>query len=558
MRTARKNQSSKKSKIPKHRMLNKSQYKYKALKTQKGGAAAAAPIHNTLLTGAKVSGNTSAEHTMLESIKQILVAYQSPSVKSLIEKIFAGDNIKYFKLDGSMPDPFIKLADRKGFTPSFYLEWYKSKNHDFKTHATLATEGKDFDTIIEIGEERYSIYETAMAQICRDILIMLHTGKRNMNNNARKPLDFFKKQEKTITKTLTEYDTYPPELQESIGFKNTYKKNELRLPIVKEAIKLLEKSEPTTENIANINLYKNTLELQKEKDLEINSSDLKLESSDLKLEDLLIQCEKCISKGYKYKDVFELIMNYILWLGKRLKPSITFNPDELDKYKTKLSETPFLIFPTYAQISYNYVLFLMDAPIINFRLVNRKRAIHGSMGNSFDELGHDVIFHGNKTHRINLLTEKNYETWFANMSIIISTLYKYFNYEKLTIKEITGLGQTNYDNLNGEQKKQIIAIILFIFLHENAYNNDIIYYLYFNSDLNKTKNPTTIEDICNSIKDADEWPKNIDVKSVIDALNVIFNMHKKELDTPMKNLGEILGLQLPSERPLPLPLPQPQ
>ena len=119
MKTARKKQSSKKSKIPKHRMLNKSQYKYKALKTQKGGAAAA-PIHNTLLTGAKVSGNTSAERTMLESIQQRLVAYQSPSVKTLIEKIFAGDNIKYFKLDGSMPDPFIKLADRKG--PSFYLE----------------------------------------------------------------------------------------------------------------------------------------------------------------------------------------------------------------------------------------------------------------------------------------------------------------------------------------------------------------------------------------------------------------------------------------------------
>jgi hypothetical protein len=245
-------------------------------------------------------------------------------------------------------------------------------------------------------------------------------------------------------------------------------------------------------------------------------------------------------------------MNYILWLCTRLKPSITFDPADLYEYKTKLRETPFLIFPTYAQISYNYVLFLMAAPIINFRLVNRKRAIHGSMGNSFDELEHDVMEHGNDTHRINLLTENNYKTWFANMSIIISTLYPYFNYKILNIKEITGLGQPNYDNLNGEQKKQIIAIILFIFLHENTRNN-IIYYLYFNSDLSKIKNPTTIEDICNSINRADEWPKNIDVKSVIDALNAIFDTHKKQLDTPMKNLGEILDLQLPSERPLPQP-----
>lgn len=390
-----------------------------------------------------------------------------------------------------------------------------------------------------------------MAQICRDILIMLHTGKRNMNNNARNPLDFFKKKEKNITRFVENYQKLPKKIQDSKGalkLLNDYQKNSV--PVTK-AIKLLEKSEPTKDNINAINSDKNTLSLQKEKDLEINSSDLNLKY-------LLSQCEECISKGYKYRDVFELIMNYILWLGKRIKPFINFNPDVLDKYKTKLSETPFLIFPTYAQISYNYVLFLMAAPIINFRLVNRKRKVHASTGNAFSELEHDVMFHGDNTHRIDLLTENNkYETWFANMSIIISTLYQYFNYEKLTIKEIQVLGQKTYEKLDDEYKKQIIAIILFIFLHENL-NNDIIYYLYFNSDLSKIKNPTTIEDICNSIKDADEWPKNIDVKSVIDALNVIFNMHKKELDTPMKNLGEILGLQLPSERPLPLPLPQPQ
>jgi hypothetical protein len=525
MKTTTRNRFGKKSKISKNINFNKSKYKsqnkHNSLKTQKGGSA-----------------------EMLASVQPLLDEF--PSLKILIGKIFSGDNIKYFKLDGSMPDPFIKLEDRNpNFTPSFYLEWYKSKNPEFTTHAKIA---QNFNTNIEFGIDGGgdSIYETVIAQICRDILIMLNTRKRNMNNNARNPLDFFNKKLNTINNFIDKYNT-TPEIQVGI-LKKLYDEYKINLPIVKNAIELLQKPKPTEKNIVEINSAKKTLRLQTEKDLEINSSEINSRNS--KLKNLLSNCENCIREGYKYRDVFELIMNYILWLGTRPSPSISFDPEKLDEYKTTLSESPFLIFPTYAQVSYNYVLSLMAAPIINFRLVNRKRKLHDSMGNSLKELEHDVMGHGDNTHRINLLkTKNNYEVWFANMSIIISTLYPYFNYKKLNIEEITKLGPQTYDYLNDEQKKQIIAIILFIFLHENL-DNDIIYYLYFYSYLSE-KDPKTIE-ASKSIKHADDWPKNIDTDSAILALKAIFDKHREQLNIPMKNLGDILDLQLPSERPLPL------
>jgi hypothetical protein len=89
-------------KISKCRDKNKNK-----IKTQKGGTKQV--INNSII--------------YLESR---LGAY--PSIKNLFAKIFEGKNESYFKMDGSMPDPFIKkIPQNPKLSSNFYLKWYKEK-----------------------------------------------------------------------------------------------------------------------------------------------------------------------------------------------------------------------------------------------------------------------------------------------------------------------------------------------------------------------------------------------------------------------------------------------
>jgi hypothetical protein len=138
----------------------------------------------------------------------------------------------------------------------------------------------------------------------------------------------------------------------------------------------------------------------------------------------------------------------------------------IEEYATKLCATPYLLFPTYGQISFSYVLNLVAAPIINFRLVNRRRKIHGSIGNSFYEIQHDVFGHGRDTHKLDVLQDKYYKEWFNNISIVISTLFPFYNY-KLQPYFRSQL-KTQYVELDEEEKtvytpeKSTYLIIFFI------------------------------------------------------------------------------------------------
>lgn len=217
--------------------------------------------------------------------------------------------------------------------------------------------------------------------------------------------------------------------------------------------------------------------------------------------------------------------------------------------------TPAILFPTYSQISYKYVLCLISAPIINFRLSNRKRSIHGSFGTSIEDFFHDVQGHAKNTHLINLEPNKpkeTYSTWNYSISNVIDILYPYFNYKNMNMKEIKELGSKNYDELDDEYKKQIIAILLFIFIHENTSTPRFLFYhLFYKTDFKKIietfslgQAPTTIENIYAHIDTVDDWPRNIDVASVVDALISIFDEHREQFSKSMSELVKLIGLNL--------------
>jgi len=515
MKTSRKIQASRKSKIPKRRMLNASRNR-KALKTQKGGSVEIPALTNQEtpeMRNARISREKlekkkyekEANLTMLEAIKTSPILKEYPAVLALIEKIFAGDNVKYFKLDGAMPDPFIKLADRDDFTPSFYLDWYKSKNPEFKTHKEMKADEIDFNTNIGLDGSGNSIYETVIAQICRDILIMLKTGNRNMNNNARDPKAFFQR------------------LSTNPFFQN-------KADIMTKALTLLDKQELTNDNKKELNSAKKSLNLQTEKDLVIDEQTL------VNFGLILSQCNECISKGYIYSYVFNIMMEYIALLCSGSSDISDFTINQIRK---KLENSPFIILPIYMQISYKYVLCLMSAPIVNFRLINRKRAIHGIMSKPCEELNHDILFHAKKTHLFDYFGDyEQIHIWFDNMSGVISTLYPYFNYKKISSIPQT---KTDYDKLSDEEKKQIIAIILFIFVHEldskTGGISPLLFYVYDNYF-----RIITFEKIFNNINQDDEFPKNIDIITSSAALIEIFIKEKTKLNSYMRNLSTILRI----------------
>lgn len=545
-RTIQQNLIYKKNKIPKSKLQNQNINKYianyKDFKTQNGGAAKAA----------STISQYESEKRMFSDVLAMPVVGTIQSVHALISKIFNGDNIKYFKLDGSMPDPFIKLADRDDFIPSFYLDWYMSKNPEFKTHAEMKLENTDFNTNIGLDGKGDSIYETTIAQICRDILIMIYTSKRNMNNNARNSKVLEKHLKERLNTRKGDVESLNPELQQNI---DKIKEIQQNIANLEESKKVL--SKPAT-NLSNnnktkINSLKNLYELQTEKDLEIDDPKKQL------LFELLHCCNNCIEIGYKYRDVFNIIYRYVFWLSynRKIKNGvIDFN--EASQYFIESEKlffnSHYIIFPTYTQISYKYVLYLMCSPIINFRLINRARNIHHVAGPSIIDWYHDIAFHGNYTHQIRLLSQKYstdkdiYLKWFSNMSSILSILYPYYNYTQLTInKKINSDKIYTYDELEDDKKKQIIAILLFIFFHEGIFEN-IFYHLYFQT-VETVKygrfSYLNLDIICKRIMVHDDWPKYIDVKSIINALNFIFNNNREEFNKQMRILGEILDLRLP-------------
>jgi hypothetical protein len=457
-------------------------------------------------------------------IKMTNILENKKEVQKLIEKIFGGDKIKYFTLDGSIPDPFIKIADNADFNPLFYIEWYRSKNPEFKTHDTMETEGLNLNTNIGLDGTGDSIYETVIAQICRDILIMLYTGKRNKNNNARN-------YKKTLLEKKTQSVTLLSKLN-SNKFKDRRFQTQQTLKEIELGLNELEKDEKDR----SINLIAKTFKaanIQSESDLNI------LDEGRKELTELLSQCDTCIKEGYIYKNVFNLIINYAkLCSNTKFKKLI-------EEYATKLCATPYLLFPTYGQISFSYVLNLVAAPIINFRLVNRRRKIHGSIGNSFYEIQHDVFGHGRDTHKLDVLQDKYYKEWFNNISIVISTLFPFYNY-KLQPYFRSQL-KTQYVELDEEEKKYIMAILLFILIHENLFGKNILYTLFFKfNDVNNNKGVkgnkyTIFEGIYNS----DEWPKHLGldcVKEVITKLHDIFVNNYDILNTPMWVLFDFVQL----------------
>jgi len=175
--------------------------------------------------------------------------------------------------------------------------------------------------------------------------------------------------------------------------------------------------------------------------------------------ELLKRFEKLIFDGYKYQEFLKLLHDYIGFFSNMNNPSKKKECDYSMRTLLEFADMPSIIVPTFFQINYEWILNTMAAPIINFRLSNRRKKIHGNFLAPCNELLHDISAHGAFMHPftrgIKTLTDRQYAKSYENRNRTIQLLKNLYGY----------LQETDDEKW---EKKYIAALILFSIFHETA------------------------------------------------------------------------------------------
>lgn len=473
----------------------------KKYKTQKGGAAAAAaaPIGIALEGTEELMPFKTDTETFFARAVGLLKSLgydndnENPSLLGLVNKIFTKPDGTHpmFHIDGSMSGPLIDMQNNPGFmtteppTPeTSYLAWYKQYNPDFLPIRDLPPEKLQFT--VEINEKQVPIFETLIAQICRDACFMILTGKKNIDNQYKTRNIRNKKKQKLSARLK-----YLPQ--------STLSKTQ-QLSIIKKLDDELKKHA----------MYDN----MDSKGENISTLESNISSKREDLKKLLQICNKCVKEN-NYLDVLGMLFEYMFIFATSDKSLAS-----IETFKQKSLELPYIFYPTYTQVSYKSVVLLCTAPIVNFRLVNRQREVHGFSTNIVGEYEHDVEFHAKYTHGFDTQIS-NYQVRFNLFNIFIKLFYPQFDKE----------------TKNGK----IYAFILFALLHEN--HSSLKTLLSF-TILDEIQTNKILEDLLYSAKDNKffEFMKlegEIDQDYFLTYLKVIFsiiNENKKTIEPLLKYL----------------------
>jgi len=343
-----------------------------------------------ILTKEYLKENPDYCYKLYESSINLVGENKYQFVLELLQKWFkknASDDTtkKFFNPYLTLPIPFItEVQDSIGFTTDFYYKWYMSKNPELKVLITETEVITKIDTTCTIttsvGEKTFPIYETLLAQICRDICILL------------------------VKKHFFEDDILQSGIRRIANKRNTRK-------------------------LANTNM-----------ELFIN---------------LLKKCNDCIKHNYNYLLVCQICDEFMV----SISTFANYTRDYL--YNNK-----FIFFPTTSQVSYQSMVLLITAPIINFRLNNRMRETHTVLGYPTYDFNHNVADHAKTSHKLDAFMfdenmKPNFQPWFTNISNFIKILSKYFF---VPPKDKEKSKQYTTDNII--EDKTMYSFVLFALLHE--------------------------------------------------------------------------------------------
>lgn len=387
------------------------------------------------------SGNNARSNLYTNAI-DFLTTKELINAKGLIIEIFSGKQ-DMFDMDKSLTDPFLELQEHDRFKkgPEFFWEWYKSKNPEFKPTGELGLTG--LTGMIE--------YKTLLAQMIRDLCIMLMTRKYNLDNdisNINNLSSLYNKELKSKTNFIEEHE----------GYKTMLATKDIDVSIQNAKIKQLteekteiekEKQKWTGTNKNNEN--KKLRRISRKALLSRNIKDFTNE----KLYALLNEINGLLAT-YNYEDIVKVILKFIAMLSHNIGLQVL--EEEISQYLSNIMNSVCFIFPTYKQLQFHRVVILVGVPIINFRISNRKRKIHEDYESPIVELAHDLDFHGRVSHHYNTHIAKynsKMKKYFEEMHSFISALHDLYYLNE---------GKKNEDKLN-------IAKLLFIILHEIYHSN---------------------------------------------------------------------------------------
>ena len=352
----------------------------------------------------------------------------------------------FFDYTKNLTDPFQMITtnpDKDDSILNHLYDWYNSINPNYQQLKTLNPKIPEFNKI--------QPYRTLLLNMAKDLIILQHTKqfpKPNIpqitNNNK----------DKKNNNTLKKYNKN----------NKTYRAN-IFYPIKNNSGTMLKHYMKGTNNSRNLN----TLPSDNFDEIESIINYILILLNDILTIDNPLH--------YKYLSIILIIDKYL--------QLFSFGKKTNDKFKTQLfkyNEIPFLIYPTFNPISYTKVIYFMQAPVLNFMMMNTRKVVHSYYEFPYHQVYHDLLNHANKTHQIYQVRDKitDLDTIsrvlkeiFQKNNRMINLLKKYINYDiKLfSVSPHPAPALTNI-NTNDNINKFILCYALFFMCHETGTTYD--------------------------------------------------------------------------------------
>lgn len=219
--------------------------------------------------------------------------------------------------------------------------------------------------------------------------------------------------------------------------------------------------------------------------------------------EVLIKLKNIIENGYKYLEIIELIIDYYKLfnfgdLNEEFVPEKNVRENtvyenvidsqclEYINILRNLSDTYFMIYPSFSFVNYTKILYFLQAPVLILKMSNIREFTDKFWMSPITQIWHDIAFHSRITHCL-----KSYEKTLEEMPLDLQNqtinLYRnidglYDNVFRRKFKIIKEYINVNYKNLDSddltlsipERIKYYIAYVLFSFLHEGDYSDEIL------------------------------------------------------------------------------------
>lgn len=349
----------------------------------------------------------------------------------------------FFDYTKNLTDPFQAITTNPDTDKSILnhlYEWYQSINPNYKPLNTLDPHIPKFRGI--------QPYRTLLLNMAKDLIILQHTKqfpKPNIpqitNNNK----------DKTNNNTLKKYNKHNEKYRATLFY-----------PIKNNSKKMLQYIQGTN-NSRNLHTLPSD-----------NFDEIKriINSILILLNDILTIDNPL---HYKYLSIILIIDKYL--------QLFSFGNKTYDNFQTQLfkyNEIPFLIYPTFNPISYTKVIYFMQAPVLNFMMMNTRKVVHSYYEFPYHQVYHDLLNHANKTHQIYQVRDKitdldtisRVKETFKKNNIMINRLKKYINYDiklfSVSPHPAPALTNNNTDHTdhNDNINKFILCYALFFMCHE--------------------------------------------------------------------------------------------